>query len=135
MGIHPPPLVEAAAAAAEQVLAAVRRPTAVVCLNDTAALGLLDGLHAAGIRVPADISVVGYDDLPFARRLAPPLTTVSQPKYQLGHTAAELLLDEPRPGHAHREVRFQPTLVVRASTARPRRRTKHRPIAMNPDSG
>jgi LacI family transcriptional regulator len=113
--MHPPSLGEAAAAAAGRVMAL--EPTAVVCLNDTAALGLLDGLAALGVRVPEDLSVVGYDDLPFARRLAPALTTVSQPKYQLGYAAAELLLDEGRAGHTHREVRFQPSLVVRASTA------------------
>jgi len=124
MRIHPPPLVDAAAAAVEEILAATPAPTAVVCLNDMAAVGLLDGLSAAGLRVPADISVLGYDDLPFARRLAPPLTTVNQPKYQLGHTAAQLLLDEAEPDHAHREILFQPTLVVRASTARPRRRPR-----------
>jgi DNA-binding LacI/PurR family transcriptional regulator len=117
--IHPPPLLDAAAAAVGQLLSASPRPTAVLCLNDTAALGLLDGLQAAGVRVPADISVVGYDDLPIARRLPPPLTTVRQPNYELGQAAAELLLDEGRPGHAHREVRFQPSLVVRQSTAPP----------------
>jgi LacI family transcriptional regulator len=117
--IHPPSLVDAAAAAVARILAATPRPTAVVCLNDTAALGLLDGLQAAGVRVPADISVVGYDDLPIARRLAPPLTTVRQPNYELGQAAAELLLDEGRPGHTHREIRFEPSLVIRQSTARP----------------
>jgi LacI family transcriptional regulator len=121
MQLHPPPLVEAAAAAVEQLLTAAPAPTAVVCLNDIAALGLLDGLQEAGVRVPADISVVGYDDLSFASRLAPPLTTVNQPKYELGHTAADLLLDEARPQHTHREIRFQPSLVVRSSTAPPRR--------------
>lgn len=117
--LHPPPLVDAAAAAVDQILSAAPRPTAVVCLNDTAALGLLDGLQTAGVRVPADISVIGYDDLPIARRLAPPLTTVRQPNYDLGRTAAELLLDEGIEGHEHREVRFQPSLVVRQSTAPP----------------
>jgi LacI family transcriptional regulator len=117
--IHPPSLVDAAAAAVERILAASPPPTAVICLNDTAALGLLDGLQAAGVRVPADISVVGYDDLPIARRLAPSLTTVSQPNYELGRTAAGLLLDEGRPDHTHREIRFQPSLVVRASTGPP----------------
>lgn len=117
--IHPPSLLDAAAAAVDRILAASPRPTAVVCLNDTAALGLLDGLQAAGVRVPADISVIGYDDLPIARRLAPPLTTVSQPNYELGQVAAELLLDEGRPGHTHREIRFAPNLVVRASTGPP----------------
>jgi LacI family transcriptional regulator len=114
--IHPPPLVEAAAAAVEQILAAEPLPTAVLCLNDTAALGVLHGLHVAGVRVPDDISVVGYDDLPFTAGLAPALTTVNQPKYQLGRAAADLLLDEAKPGHAHREIRFRPTLVIRSST-------------------
>ena len=115
MDVHPPSLSAAAAAAAGRLMDLA--PTAVVCLNDTAALGLLDGLDALGVRVPEDLSVVGYDDLPFARRLAPALTTVSQPKYQLGYAAAELLLDEGRPGHTHREVLFRPSLVVRSSTA------------------
>jgi len=119
--VHPPSLGEAAASAAERILAADPRPTAVLCLNDTAALGLLDGLAELGVHVPNDISVVGYDDLSFARRLAPALTTVHQPKYQLGHAAAELLLDEARPGHVHREIRFQPKLVIRESTAPPSR--------------
>jgi LacI family transcriptional regulator len=116
---QPPPLVDAAAAAVEHVLSADPRPTAVVCLNDTVALGVLNGLDAAGLRVPADISVVGYDDIRFAARLAPPLTTVIQPKYEFGVTAAELLLDEEQADHVHREIQFQPTLVVRASTAPP----------------
>jgi LacI family transcriptional regulator len=123
--IHPPTLVEAATGAVEQILSAVPRPTAIMCLNDTAALGVLHGLAAAGMRVPADISVVGYDDLQFAPRLAPPLTTINQPKYQLGHTAADLLLDETRPDHTHREVRFQPSLVVRSTTAPPPRSRRH----------
>jgi LacI family transcriptional regulator len=127
MAIHPPPLVDAAAAAVEQILSARPRPTAVACLNDTAALGLLEGLHAAGVRVPEEMSVIGYDDLQFARRLAPPLTTVNLPKYQLGRTAAELLLDEARTGHTHREIMFQPSLVIRSSTAAaPRARRRPR---------
>jgi len=117
--MQPPPLVDAAAGAVEQVVHADPRPTALVCLNDTAALGALHGLEAAGLRVPEDISVVGYDDLSFASRLAPPLTTVSQPTYQLGRAAADLLLDEAEPGHTHRETLFPPALVVRSSTAAP----------------
>lgn len=125
MAIHPPPLVDAAEAAVERILAVEPLPTAVMCLNDTAALGVLQGLHAAGLRVPEDISVVGYDDLRFVARLAPALTTVNQPKYQLGRAAADLLLDEARPDHAHREICFRPSLVVRASTAAPPNRRPH----------
>jgi LacI family transcriptional regulator len=125
MSSQPPPLVEAAAAAVAQIVAARPLPTAVICLNDTAALGVLHGLDAAGLRVPEDISLVGYDDLRFAARLAPPLTTVNQPKYQLGRAAADLLLDEAGPNHAHREIRFQPSLVIRSSTAPPRADLQH----------
>ncbi|MFI2711143.1 LacI family DNA-binding transcriptional regulator [Micromonospora sp. NPDC018662] len=117
--LHPPPLLDAAAQAARRLVDQEAPPTAVVCVNDTAALGLLDGLHALGLRVPQDISVVGYDDLPFARRLAPALTTVHQPPYRLGRAAAELLLDESRPEHTHREMLFQPSLVIRSSTGPP----------------
>lgn len=110
---------EADADAVAQILTAVPRPTAVICLNDTAALEVLRALEDAGVRVPADMSVVGYDDLAFAARLAPPLTTVAQPTYKLGYAAAELLLDEGQTGHQHREIVFQPRLVARASTAPP----------------
>ncbi|MDG4828983.1 LacI family DNA-binding transcriptional regulator [Solwaraspora sp. WMMD1047] len=119
MPIHPPPLIDAAMLAVQRLLTADPPPTAVLCLNDTAAIGVLQGLAAAGVRVPRDISVVGYDDLRFAALLAPPLTTVSQPAYRLGWTAADLLLAEKEPDHAHREIMFQPTLVVRSSTAPP----------------
>ncbi|MCP2322964.1 LacI family transcriptional regulator [Hamadaea flava] len=118
--MRPPSLVDAAAAAAREILSASPEVTAVVCLNDTAALGLLDGLETEGVRVPQDLSIVGYDDLSFARRLTPPLTTVRQPPYSVGKAAAELLLAESAPDHDHREIRFQPELVVRASTAPPR---------------
>lgn len=114
MPIEPP---ELAPQALEQILSASPRPTAVLCVNDTVALDVLRGLERAGVRVPADMSVVGYDDLPFAARLSPPLTTVAQPTYQLGYTAADLLLDEARSDHMHREVLFQPSLVARSSTA------------------
>lgn len=111
------PALSDSAVAVDRILTAVPRPTAVVCLNDTAALGVLRELEAAGVRVPADMSVVGYDDLPFAALLSPPLTTVAQPTYRLGYAAADLLLEEAHPGHTHREILFRPALVVRASTA------------------
>ena len=57
-------------------------------------LGLLRGLSQAGVSVPGDLAVVGYDDIEFAANAAVPLTSVRQPKYQLGRAAAELLLDE-----------------------------------------
>jgi LacI family transcriptional regulator len=70
--------------------------------------------------VPGDLAVVGYDDIEFAADAAVPLTSVRQPKYQLGRAAAELLLEEAdRPSeHEHRRFVFTPELVVRASSGR-----------------
>lgn len=118
----------AGAAAADELLSAVMsgavmsgaaaRPTAVFCTNDMLALGLLRRLGQAGVAVPGDLAVVGYDDIEFAADAAVPLTSVRQPKYQLGRAAAELLLDEAdRPDeHEHRRFVFKPELVARASS-------------------
>jgi LacI family transcriptional regulator len=106
-------------AAVGPLLAATPRPTAVMCANDLLALGVLRGLTNAGVRVPDEVALVGYDDVAFASMLSPALTSVRQPKYELGVSAAELLLEETdeRSVHRHRSVRFEPDLVVRASSA------------------
>jgi len=100
-------------------LAAGSRPTAVFCANDLIALGVLQEMTRNRIRVPEDISIIGYDDIDFAAAAAVPLTSVRQPRQQLGHTAARLLLDEAADddAHQHRQVIFEPELVVRQSTS------------------
>lgn len=114
----PPPNVAATAEAAlDHILRLPGPPTAIVCLNDLAALGVISGLRERGIAVPEQMSVVGYDDVVFAPQLTPALTTVWQPKRELGQTAAAMLLDESRPGHRHQSLLYRPRLVVRASTA------------------
>ena len=108
--------------AVEALLTARPRPTAVMCANDLIALGVLRGLAETGIAVPDEIAVVGYDDVTFASMLSPGLTSVRQPKYELGETAAELFLEEASgSAHEHRSVRFEPELVVRASSGGSRR--------------
>ncbi|HVH21673.1 MAG TPA: LacI family DNA-binding transcriptional regulator, partial [Pseudonocardia sp.] len=91
-------------------LPAVRRPTAAFCGNDLVALGLLQQMVQAGVRVPDDLAIVGYDDVELAQAAAVPLTSVSQPRHLLGRTATELLLAEAGndPDHQHREVVFSP---------------------------
>ncbi|GAA1406368.1 LacI family DNA-binding transcriptional regulator [Catellatospora coxensis] len=120
--------VTAGRQAAEDICALpqARRPTAIFCANDLLALGVLQGLTIGGLRVPEDISLVGYGDIDFAAAAAVPLTSVGQPREQLGRTAAQLLLEEADTdaAHGHRHVVFQPQLVVRQSTAAPRRRTR-----------
>ncbi len=118
--------IEGGRCAMAQLLASHPRVTAVFVLNDLMALGALQAAAAAGRRVPDDLSVVGFDDIPFAELAHPPLTTVAQPVRQLGEQAARLLLhliEEPAPP-ASAESSQSPSLVlptrlvVRASTAR-----------------
>jgi LacI family transcriptional regulator len=101
-------------------LPAKRRPTAAFCANDLVALGLLQEMTQLGIRVPEDLSIVGYDDIDFAAAAAVPLTSVRQPRQLLGRTAVELLLAEADagPDHVHQQVVFEPELIVRASSGR-----------------
>lgn len=109
--------VEQGEEAAARLLRSMPRPTAVMCANDMLALGVLKGLTEAGVKVPDDMALVGYDDVAFASMLSPSLTSVRQPKYELGVTAAELFLEETRaPDHQHRCVRFEPELIVRSSS-------------------
>ncbi|MFG2091091.1 LacI family DNA-binding transcriptional regulator [Spirillospora sp. NPDC048824] len=93
-------------------------PDAIFCANDLLALGVLRVLLQAGLKVPADIALIGYDDIEFSAAAAVPLSSVRQPTYQLGRIATELLLEEcdEAGGHAHQQVMFQPELVVRESS-------------------
>jgi LacI family transcriptional regulator len=105
------------------------RPTGVFCANDLLALGVLQEMTTARIRVPGSVAVVGYDDVDFAAAAAVPLSSVRQPRQQLGRAAAQLLIEEALGGgtHRHRQVVFEPDLVVRASSkGRPRRARRAR---------
>ncbi|WP_113704183.1 LacI family DNA-binding transcriptional regulator [Nonomuraea lactucae] len=104
--------------AAEELLSGGALPDALFCANDLLALGVLRGLLQAGVGVPGDVSLIGYDDIDFASASTVALSSVRQPTYRLGRVATELLLDEcdnPET-HAHQQVMFQPELVVREST-------------------
>ncbi|MEO3743447.1 LacI family DNA-binding transcriptional regulator [Plantactinospora sp. B5E13] len=90
--------------------------TAVVAFNDMVAFGAMSGLHELGLAVPGDISVTGFDDIPFARYTNPPLTTASIPRNELGRQAWDRLWALLDGGPAGHNVRFQPRLLVREST-------------------
>ena len=106
-----------------------RRPTAAFCANDLVALGLLQHAMQAGVEVPGELAIVGYDDIEFAGAAAVPLSSVHQPRELLGHTATELLLAETdtSEGHVHEQVVFRPELIVRTSSTRAPRRARSRP--------
>jgi LacI family transcriptional regulator len=110
-----------------ELLAGAPDLTAIVAANDLLAIGCYDALEANGLRCPDDISIVGFNDMPFVGRLRPPLTTVRVPQREIGMFAADLLLERladaspPAP-----EVLLEPSLVVRGSVAKPRRRARVR---------
>ena len=107
--------------ALSRIWASHRDFTAVLAANDLLALGCYDELRAHGLRCPDDISVTGYNDMPFVDRLNPPLTTLHIPREELGMRAAKILLERIRqPDAPIKQVRLEPRIVVRGSTAPPR---------------
>ena len=93
--------------------------TAVFCANDQTALGVMHAARLRSIRVPQDLSIVGFDDMPEAPYFPTPLTTVRQDHERLGEDSVELLLAQIDPSYPHAEVLVEPTLVVRESTTSP----------------
>ena len=97
------------------------RPTAMFCASDQQAFGFISQLSRRGFRVPEDVSVIGFDDIEVSGFFVPALTTISQPRLELGRMAARMLLDRIN-GQSHREglhPQLDVTLVVRDSTAAP----------------
>lgn len=93
--------------------------TGLVCFNDISACGAIHAIRDAGLRVPEDISVVGFDDIPIAKIVYPPLTTIRQPLRAMGEKAAEALLRCIEDKTSSPSVCMQPDLVVRRSTQKP----------------
>jgi LacI family repressor for deo operon, udp, cdd, tsx, nupC, and nupG len=109
---------ESGLSAVEFLLARKKKFTAIFCSNDEMAIGAIRALKAFRLRVPEDISVVGFDDIRFARYTDPPLTTIVQPKNELGREAMNLLIEILAGGDAPTRKRVLPAdLVVRGSTA------------------
>lgn len=106
-----------------EMLGHPERPTAIVCYNDELAVSLLETIRQAGLRVPEDVSVVGFDDSPLATATETKLTTVAHPKAQLGSAAAEALLRmiaNPKDRHSRlgeRGLRYKPVLIERESVS------------------
>lgn len=112
-----PPTEECGHAAAELVIR--DGATAVLAYNDLMAIGLLEGLDARGVPVPAAVSVVGIDDIELARRTRPKLTTVANPTSAAGRAAVDMLLQHGDDRRANAQVALQTELVVRDSTGPP----------------
>ncbi|HTS29831.1 MAG TPA: LacI family DNA-binding transcriptional regulator [Bryobacteraceae bacterium] len=118
--VHGDGMPEGGMKAIGELLALSRRPTAVFCYNDMSALGAMRQIRAAGLRIPDDLSVAGFDDLYISQYLEPPLTTVRQPMRQMGRMAMETLLHIFDGPHSTHNLRVEGQLIVRQSTARPK---------------
>lgn len=103
--------------AMEKLLALAEPPTAVFCYNDLSALGALRVIQWHGLNVPLDISIVGFDDLFIASYTNPPLTTIRQPKQQMGRMAMEILLKLFSGLNSTTNIKVSGELIIRGSTA------------------
>jgi LacI family transcriptional regulator len=104
--------------AARSLLTGRSRPTAIVAANDLIALGSIEAGEEAGLRCPDELSVVGFNDMPFVDRFRPALTTVRIPEYEIGRRAARLLLARiEQPDDRPETILIAPELIVRDSTA------------------
>ena len=110
-------------AGAEYFLSLPNRPTALICYNDNMVVGVYSALYRAGLRIPQDMSVTGFDDITIAAYLTPPLTTLRQLKHDLGTEAASMMLrilearDESGTLPEPQKIALNGELVIRASTA------------------
>jgi len=105
------------ASAAERLLALPDRPTAIFAVTDMTAVGAFGVARRMGLRIPEDLAIVGYNDIPLATRMVPALTTVHVPIHDFGAAAARLLLEQIETGEpSQRRVIFNPELIVRGSS-------------------
>jgi LacI family transcriptional regulator len=123
-GIKPDPalivetgFVGAGVTATHRLLEQRKRPTAVVAVNDTAAVGAYDAAERLGLRIPVDLAITGYNDIPLAARLRPGLTTIHVPAQEFGRAAARMLLEQMVDGRLEpKRIILPQELVVRGST-------------------
>jgi LacI family repressor for deo operon, udp, cdd, tsx, nupC, and nupG len=110
--------IESGTIAGERLLTRRERPTAIFCFNDEMAIGVLDTARRLKVAVPGELSVVGFDDIRFARYMDPPLTTVAQPMREIGERTVRLLLENNNGASTPPvSITLPHTLVVRGSTA------------------
>jgi DNA-binding LacI/PurR family transcriptional regulator len=115
--------MEGGVASMELLLATKKRPTAVMCSNDMTAIGVLHKLYRAGLRVPDDLSVIGFDDIHIAEVTIPPLTTIQMSRFELARAAVTALrahVEQLEGSPPRREYDIQTDLIVRESTGVPR---------------
>jgi LacI family transcriptional regulator len=110
--------------ATQRILANRVKPTAIFAANDHSATGVMQAVRDAGLRIPTDISVIGYDDTPDAIQSQPQLTTIRQPLSEMGQAATQALIQLLAGGYVPARSSFPVELIVRASTAGPKEEPK-----------
>lgn len=128
--------IEAATEAAARMVSMANPPTAIFCANDIQAIGTLFACQRLKIRVPEDLSIIGFDDLPITRVVNPPLSTVHVPAHRMGNAAADALIGASRKQIPVLSQTIQTELIMRGSAAPPcggrhDRRRKSRTVAHN----
>ena len=111
--------LEGGIAAAEKLLSASKPATAVICSNDMTAIGVLHKVYRAGLRVPDDLSIIGFDDIHITRVTIPPLTTIQMSRTELSRAAVNALRAHVESTMPHREYKIDTKLIVRESTGYP----------------
>ncbi len=112
--------LEGGIVATEKLLSGARLPTAVMCSNDMTAIGVLHKAYRAGLRVPDDLSVIGFDDIHITQVMIPPLTSIQMSRTELARAAVNALRAHVENTTHHREYKIDTRLVVRESTGYPR---------------
>jgi LacI family transcriptional regulator/LacI family repressor for deo operon, udp, cdd, tsx, nupC, and nupG len=101
---------------AHELLAQAKPPSALFVTNNLMTMGAIEAIHQRSLRIPRDVAIIGFDDLPWAEALDPPLTVVRQPAYEVGRAAVELLLRRlGAPDAPAASVRLRPRLILRRS--------------------
>lgn len=117
--VQSPTDIGGAAEAFLQAWQAGARPTAVLAMSDAKAIGVMAAAKQLNLRVPEDLEIIGFDDLPLAQMVQPALSTVHQPIYEKGQRAAELLMEDLEETHPPENVLFETRLVLRETTRKP----------------
>jgi LacI family repressor for deo operon, udp, cdd, tsx, nupC, and nupG len=112
-------MIESGVRAAHEFLASRKRPTAVYAASDSMAISFMKTIMAAGVHVPNDLSVVGFDGIEFAEFVTPTLTTIQQPRHEIGRKGAQALIEALSQGTRPKSVKLDAELIVRDSTAPP----------------
>jgi LacI family transcriptional regulator len=111
--------IEGGMLAMEKILHGAKRPSAIMCSNDMTALGVLHKAYRAGLRIPDDLSLIGFDDIHMAQVIIPPLTTIQMSRVELAHAAVAALRAHVERTESKREYMIETRLVVRESTTYP----------------